>query len=232
MERAWGKEEVEPPFRLLASGDWGREQLSAEQILTLIPLPMSFLFIPWIWEAQWYMALGADAWASPVAVCEPGKGRISGDCLWRILAAKVLHLSQGVFPICCDLFQVLLDPADSCLPSLNQDQSHQSLTWLPVISAGQDLSVGARGLAHHEFQMGTWPITLQSYSSLGLSHVTQEYTQCWPQGSLLRCTLPGMLWTCRLPSAKAARGDCRHAATSTENQGVLQAWKRSRASRS
>lgn len=25
----------------------------------------------------------------------------------------------------------------------------------------------ARGLAHHEFQMGTWPIALQSYSSLG-----------------------------------------------------------------
>lgn len=48
MDGAWGKEEVEPPFPLLAAGDWRKEQLSAEQILTLIPLPMSFLSIPWI----------------------------------------------------------------------------------------------------------------------------------------------------------------------------------------
>jgi len=45
--RARGKEEVEPPSPVLAAGDKRRE-LSAEQILTLIPLPMSFLSIPWI----------------------------------------------------------------------------------------------------------------------------------------------------------------------------------------
>lgn len=50
------------------------------------------------------------------------------------------------------------DPADPCLHTLNQEQSHQSLTWLQLISAGQR---GARGLAHQEFQLATLHMTLQ-----------------------------------------------------------------------
>lgn len=49
----------------------------------------------------------ADAGSSPVAVCVSLAQVISqGDCPWRILAAKVLHLSQGVLPVCWDLLRV------------------------------------------------------------------------------------------------------------------------------